>query len=413
MSEGAWARVREIGRADLVVGIPSYNNARTIAHVVRAAAEGIAKHFPGMWGVIVDSDGGSTDGTGDVVAAIEVPSGVEKLILRYQGPPGKGSAFRAIFEVARALGARACVVVDSDLRSITPDWIRCLASPVVSGEYGYVAPYYTRHKFDGTITNSLCYPVTRALYGISVRQPIGGDFGFASDLLDHYLGQDVWETEVARFGIDIWMTTTAINEGFKVGQARLGIKVHDPKDPAASLGPMFRQVVGTLFGMMARYQGRWTAVEGAVTAPLLHDPIAGEPEQVAVNVPALVEKFRSAYQVEAGFWRQFLPVAQLHRLGEIAASPNHRLPADLWASLVYDFAVAYNRGDLEPARVAESLTGLYYGRTAAFCQEVSGLTTEQVEEGPIEQLSQIYQQLKTYLVRRWEEQVTNRPPSSG
>ena len=45
------------------MGIPSYNNARTIGHVVRAAAAGLAKYFPDRRSVIVNSDGGSKDGT--------------------------------------------------------------------------------------------------------------------------------------------------------------------------------------------------------------------------------------------------------------------------------------------------------------------------------------------------------------
>jgi uncharacterized protein with von Willebrand factor type A (vWA) domain len=62
-------RVRELGTAELVVGIPSYDNARTIGHVVRAVAAGLAKHFPGRSAVIVNSDGGSRDGTPQVVVS--------------------------------------------------------------------------------------------------------------------------------------------------------------------------------------------------------------------------------------------------------------------------------------------------------------------------------------------------------
>lgn len=128
----------------------------------------------------------------------------------YQGIPGKGSSFRTIFEIANAFGVKACVVVDSDLRSITPEWVELLIKPVLEGGFDYVAPLYHRHKYDGTITNSIVYPVTRALYGRRVRQPIGGDFGFSGTLALFYLTKDVWETDVAKYGIDIWMTTTAV-----------------------------------------------------------------------------------------------------------------------------------------------------------------------------------------------------------
>jgi len=65
-----------------------------------------------------------------------------------------------------------------------------------------------------------------------------------------------WETDVARFGIDIWMTPCAINEGYQVVQTDLGTNVHDAKDPV-DLGPMFRQVVSTLFYFMGKYERHW------------------------------------------------------------------------------------------------------------------------------------------------------------
>ena len=124
-------------------------------------------------------------------------------------------------------------------------------------------PLYHRHKYDGTITNSIVYPLTRALYGKSVRQPIGGDFGFSGKLAKFYLEQDVWETDVARFGIDIWMTTTAIANGFKVAQSFLGAKIHDAKDPGADLTAMLYQVVGATFDLMETYQRRSGSRSGA------------------------------------------------------------------------------------------------------------------------------------------------------
>ena len=211
-----------IGTADIIVGIPSFNNAATIGHVVEAAGEGLARYFPDLRAVVFDSDGGSADGTISTASRARVPRGIDVVADRYQGLPGKGSALRAVFEAGRQLGVKACVVVDGDLRSIAPEWVELLANPVLRLDYGYVAPLYTRHKYDGTITNNIVYPLTRMLYGLDVRQPIGGDFGLRGDVLSHYLNQDVWGTNVARFGIDIWMTTTAINAGCRICQARLG-----------------------------------------------------------------------------------------------------------------------------------------------------------------------------------------------
>ncbi len=129
--------------------------------------------------------------------------------------------------------------------------------------YQFVAPVYMRHKYDGTITNNIVYNLTRALYGKRIRQPIGGDFAFSQDVAKFYADQDVWETDVARFGIDIWMTTTPSPSGFKICQSNLGVKIHDAKDPSHHLGPMFRQVIWTLFTLMEVYEEYWRKVKAA------------------------------------------------------------------------------------------------------------------------------------------------------
>src|SRR5687768_5237719 len=158
-----------IRQADILVGIPSYNNAGTIGHVVRAVKAGLAKYFPDYRCVIVNSDGGSSDGTPDVVLKSQIQDyqtilvqhplqPIHKITTPYHGIPGKGSAFRTIFRIAEELNVEACAVLDSDLRSITPEWLELLIRPVLSGRFDYVAPFYLRHKFDGTITNSIVHP---------------------------------------------------------------------------------------------------------------------------------------------------------------------------------------------------------------------------------------------------------------
>jgi len=396
-------RLAEIGQADILVGIPSYNNASTIGHVVRMAAEGMVKYFPDMKPVLINSDGGSPDGTRQVVLDTPVPQGVEVIATEYRGISGKGSAFRAIFEAAKALGAKVCVVVDSDLRSIIPEWIELLAGPIVKEGYGYVTPFYIRHKYDGTITNNICYPMTRMLYGLDIRQPIGGDFGFSAELLDHYLGQDVWESDVARFGIDIWMTTTAINAGVRVCQAHLGVKVHDAKDPAQALGPMFRQVVGTLFGMMTPYESRWKRVSGSQPTSFYGQPQALEPEPVPVTLSAMIERLRAGREEWGEVWDKVLSAESRATLEAILGQPDdaYRFTAEQWAPMVFDFAVAYNKSRLDKDAVIDSMTPLYYGRTAGLVVESQDMDNATFEEQVIQRQARVFEELKPYLVEKW------------
>lgn len=407
-------RLKEIGAADIVVGIPSYNNARTIGHVVRAASAGLTKYFHQRRSIIVNSDGGSTDGTQQVALAaqhdprtlLQVAHTVEpiqRISTPYGGPPGKGSAFRLIFGVARELNAKACVVVDSDLRSITPEWIELLAGPVLEHQMDFIAPYYYRHKYDGTITNSIIHPVTRAVFGSRVRQPIGGDFGFSGRLASRYLEKDVWESDVARFGVDIWMTVTAIAEDFRVGQSYLGAKLHDAKDPGADLTSMFRQVVGAVFALMETYEKVWQTRSGSEPVTMFGFPFEVGVEPIAVNVDRMIQAYHQGVRDLHEIYEIFLAPETLSGLQEGArrTGQEFRLPDPLWVRVIYEFAVAYHRRVIDRNHLMESLVPLYLGRTASFVLEVRDSTASEVERR-IETLCDCFESDKAYLTQLWQ-----------
>ncbi|MBI4831317.1 MAG: glycosyl transferase family 2 [Candidatus Lindowbacteria bacterium] len=387
----------------MIVGIPSYNNAQTIGYVARAAAEGVAKYFPDAKALLMNSDGGSNDGTRDSFVAA-VSKHPHKLSTRYVGTPGKGSALKAIFEATSILGARACVLVDSDLRSITPEWIRWLAEPILKDNAGYVTPLYLRHKYDGTITNSLAYPFTRALYGKRVRQPIGGDFGVSRKLAESYLEKNVWGTGAAKYGIDIFMTTTAINEGFDIRQANLGAKIHDAKDPAVHLAPMFRQVVGTMFSLMRKYEDKWVEIKGSHPVPAAGPPLEANPEPVPVTLSALTQRLKEGVRANKKYWAGFLSndiISGVEQLVSLAET-EFRFPAQLWVRIVYEFAAACNSGKLDPGEALDSLTPLYFGRTAGFIAETERMDSKQAER-VIEIVAELFEKEKPYLLSLWEK----------
>ncbi len=412
LKEEVQAKIEQIGRADILVGIPSYNNARTIAHVVRAVQAGLVKYFPDARSVIVNSDGGSRDGTMDLVntaslgdfRTILVSNRVDsvfRIVTPYHGMPGKGSAFRTIIEIADALEASACAVVDADLRSITPEWMELLLKPLL-GDYDYVAPLYQRHKYDGTITNSIVYPLTRALYGKRVRQPIGGDFGFSGRMARYYLSKGIWDSDVAQFGIDVWMTTTAIANGFRICQAFLGAKIHDPKDPGADLGSMLYQVVGATFDLMNAYQEKWKSVTGSEKVFTFGFPHDVGLEPVRVNVRSMIDIFRLGVRELADLWQALLGVEIVSFLKGLAAAKetDFRMPDDVWTEIVYRFAIAAHLETINKGHLLRSLTPLYMGRTASFVLETEESDVAKVEQ-KIEDLCRTFEGKKSFLVNAW------------
>lgn len=426
--------VERLGSADVMVGIPSFKNAATIGYVVRAAQAGLVQYFPDLRPVLVNADAGSPDGTQRVVVDTEPPDYVESILLvrprnrlqrisltypEVEGVGGKGAALRTIFRIAEMLKVQALVVVDSDLRSIVPEWIELLAGPILKGGFDYVTPLYSRYKYDGTITNTVTYPLTRALYGLRIRQPIGGDFGVSGDLVRHYLSLDDWTPEVSRFGIDIWMTTSAIAGGFAVCQTRLGAKVHDPKDPGADLGPMFSQVVATILRLTQRHAARWLEVRGSHAVPVYGFERIVDPPPLDVDVGRLLDEFGNGRVTVGDEWRQALTAENAETVERLSADAHRAVdeatradtpsgleqsdfhfPDETWARVIYDMAVAHSARTLDTQRLVTSLIPLYFGRVASLILETRELTTDQAEAF-IERQAVAFELAKPYLVQRW------------
>lgn len=392
-------------KADLVVCIPSYNEADSISYPTLQASEGLVKYFPDKRSVIINCDNNSPDNTKQVF--FDTPTKVSKIYLSTPpGVKGKGNNFKNLFEKVVDLEAKAVVVVDADLKSITPEWIKHLGEPLFN-DFSYVAPLYVRHKYDGTITNGIAYPLSRALYGRRVRQPIGGDFGFSGELGRVYFNNKMWDEAVANFGIDIWMTTLAFNEKAQICQSFMGRpKIHRAKDPAASLGPMFRQVVGTVFSMMRHFDSYWMNVKYSKPTAIYGFGL-GEvemPPKVDVDTEKLIQNFYEGFNEYKEIWEKVLSNDIYKKLLEIKDLKENvfAFPTDLWARILYDMGVAYRNEACDLDLMMDSLIPLYFGRTFSFVKKTKRMSTRQAEEA-IEDDCMTFEMTKPYLVKRWQE----------
>ena len=402
-------RVEEIQSADILVGIPCFNNETTIAHVIQMVSHGLATHYKNMRSVIFVADGGSTDDTREAAKEFQLKPWQEKLVSIYRGPGGKGTALRSLFEAADRLEVKVCAMVDSDLRSITPDWVKYLLEPVLEKDYQFVAPVYVRHKYDGTITNNIVYNLTRSLYGKRIRQPIGGDFAISGDLAKFYSEQDVWDTDVARFGIDIWMTTSAITQGFRICQSNLGAKIHDAKDPGQHLGPMFRQVLSALFSQMERYEAYWKRIEGSEPVETFGFEGSMEPEPIKVNLEGLIELFKAGHSQFAPFWKSIFSrdcLAEIEKTAQMDASDFH-IHTETWVEMLYELAATFHLWDVNRMKLLDVMTPLYYARVASFVRESWDMNSLEAEK-LVEDQAVKFEANKDYLIKVWDEKTAQK-----
>ncbi len=401
-----------IGTADLVVGIPTYNNVETIENVVEGAVAGLSAKLSSLRAVVVNADGGSRDGTPERLKSV-LDTHVPLLQSRYPlypvhllapplaGVPGRSEALRSILQAGQRLGAKACAVLDAGVENLNPDWIEHLVAPVLYHGFDLVTPCYLRHKFEGAINNGVVYPFTRALYGRRIRQPMPSELGFSRQLIDHFAGPASADgAGPAR--TDPWSVTPAILGPFRICQTFLGPHTISAKEVSPDLSTTLAQVLGSLFEEMERTVVFWQKVRGSETVPSFGPPFTVTADPVAVNAGRMLESFKLGYQDLQGVWSLFLPPAALLDFKRLSRAPESqfRFPDDLWARTVYDFGLAWHLRVMDRAHLLRAITPVYLGWAASSILEMQTAGPEEVEARQ-ERLCMAFETQKRYLVSRW------------
>ena len=210
---------------------------------------------------------------------------------------------------------------------------------------------------------------------------------------------------MARFGIDIWMTTIALAEGFHTCQTFLGAKLHDAKDPAADLSAMLQQVVGSVFTLMAEYEPTWRNRSGSEPVDVFGFRFDVGLDPIEVNTRRMLDTFARGAADLADIWSIALAPETVGEVGKLAtqaagADDSFHLPDELWARIIIEFACAHHNLPLERGHLLRSLTALYLARVASFVIETKDSDAAQVEER-IERLCLCFEELKPYLMSRW------------
>lgn len=381
--------------ADLVIGIPSYNEADSIGFVVKQADIGIKKYFPKIKSVIINTDNYSPDKTREVF--LNTKTTTPKIYISTPtGVTGKGNNFYNLFGEVINLGAKALVMVDADLKSITGQWIKKFGNSILVRNYDYATPLYSRHEYDGTITNNICYPLIYGLLGKDIRQPIGGDFACSGKVVKFLLTQK-WAKGVKFYGIDIFMTINAILGSFKLCQVPLGAKIHKPSAP--KLGPMFSQVTETLFRNILVSRQNWINIKQVEKIPIAGKQIIKPPQDLSIDYKHIKNISIYGFKQSAETLKKTLTkkvyekVAQMYKTGQILIDEN------LWAKIVYDLLFAYERGF--GFHCVEAMKPLYFGRVASFIKETLDLSHQEAEDEIINQAKHFFR-TRSYFLKKYK-----------
>jgi len=402
----------DVGEADVLVGVPTYNNAATVGQVVQTIRAGLLKYFPRERAVIVNADGGSRDQTPELIRGASINDlqhstdlnalrTLHSISAEYAGGPATGTALRTILASAELLRVSACAVISPESTTIEPEWIERLLRPIYQGNFDFVTPLYRRHKFDGLLMRNLIYPMTRAFYGKQVREPYAAEFSFSGQLASYFLGQEIWTHEVGHTGTEITLTISAITGGFRLAQSFLGVKTHvDAR--AADLVDAMRQTVGALFWSLEPNYSLWSARTESQTIPTIATGEEVTLEPLRINRKRLFGMFRSGVAELEPVLKSILSPPTLSELQRISAldEDGFLYGDELWARTVYEFAASYHKAVISRDHIVQALAPLYRGRAFTFLVENREASREQVEQN-VEDFCMTCERLKPSLVELW------------
>jgi hypothetical protein len=277
---------------------------------------------------------------------------------------------------------------------------------VLEHEFDLVSPYYQRHPYEGALTKGLVYPVFRALYRVRLRQPAAAEFACSARLRDRFLDEDIWRREGAQVGIDLWLAASAAAGDFRVAEAALGLRTHSTSgENALDLAATVTQVVGSLFADLDSRAERWQRTRGSVPVQLFGALAPAPPSPAppsSLDPERLIDSFRLGFQELRDIWTWVLPPRTIIDLQKLVERPptQFRLDDELWARIVYDFALAYRLRTLARDHLLRSIVPLYLGWLASFILQVHQLSADAVDER-VEELAGAFEAQKAYLISRW------------
>jgi hypothetical protein len=413
LSEALLRQLIAVGQVDILVGLPTLNNAATIADVVRAIHVSFTRDFPRLRTVMINSDGGSTDGTPELIRAASFTEAdivqtshplrtLHRVIAPFHGLPGKHTALRTVFAAGALTQAKVLVVIDPSGPATTAERVTELIGPVARSDVEFLAPRYRRHPRDGILITQLVRPLVRALYGVALDEPLGAELACSGRFASHCLDQDIWNHEAARFAIDLWLRTEALAERFMVGQ------IWRPAPTAAGTRTTLReavhQVVLSLIESLLAHESFWLKADGiAELRTWGTDPIV-MPDAATWDYQALAEHARHDIVEIKPLLEEVLEPDAFARVIADSSDARSGLDDELWVRSVYSFAVATRLGRIGIEHLVDIFAPLYMWRASTFMSRTA-LESPAIVQARLDSLCDTFQRLKPVLVARWSIEV--------
>lgn len=392
-------QLSQIEIADLVVALPSCSHADTLATAIATLRPALGELLSGGRVVVLYPDRAIASPPAD--PPLEDPSFqlVPYPLLPIEPYDDKSldQGLRSLLRVGQVLSARAFVLIGSELGPTTLSEVPALAEPIVNNAYDLVLPYYARRQFAGLMNSGIIYPLSRALYGARVRNPMAINMAISPRLADLYLQSAVGSPTVTG-----WMTTRAVNAGLQMCQVYRPEAIAPGTGESTDLSATLAHVLGAYFLEIERNANYWQKVRGSQPVRTFGHPVALPSENASVDLHTLVGNYQRGCKDLSDIWAVVLSPAPMVELRKIARLPfeSFRISDELWAHILYDFILGHRQRLISRDHLLRALTPIYLGWVASYALQSQNLSLDAIESR-LEQTCLALESLKPYLVSRW------------
>ena len=315
-------------------------------------------------------------------------------------PSSISASYQAVFATAEQFEARGCCLIGSRLETSTPQWAWQLAQPLFENEVDLVLPHYSLRKFEGLLNASIIAPLTRALYGKRINNPMGPDLGVSRRLFQKMLATSGANNNLYSLHPLASLTPSALCSNLQVMEVHFGKRIYPPAD-WKNMSSVLADVLTPVFLDMERNAACWQRSRVSVPVPALGKPVAAEQDVGTVDIAQMVESFQLGNRELQEIWGLVLPPSTLFELRKLSRLPveQFRMADELWVRIVYDFALAHRLRTLSRDHLLRSLTPLYLAWVASYAHDLNSIGIS--PERRLERLSLAYESGKSYLVSRW------------
>ncbi|MBI2010709.1 MAG: glycosyltransferase [Candidatus Colwellbacteria bacterium] len=383
-----------VGKPEIIIGIPSYNEAENIGILTQILDQGLIRYFPNKRALIINVDNNSSDGTKKAFLSTKTKT-PKRYISTAPGVKGKGRNIKNLLEYfLNTESAAALMTIDADVTAVDPKWVKNLLTPIFKG-FDHCLPIYRRSEDDGSITNHLAYPIVRGILGVEIRQPISGQTALSRKAADRIYNRP-WPNCAYGFGIDALMTLSSVFGELKLCQAYLGTIHHKPvklEDPL-----LFNEVAASLFSLLnvQKQLWQWSTPMRVRRPPVFFEANHGsEAPKMGIAYRELKEIVLAEF---SKYRKEIEAIVGKDVFGYLSQNfgkgGDLNIDAEHWAAILSCFIKNSRTHHLKRAKF---LRPLYLGRFLTFYKDSLDKSRERIEEAILAQAALIFKERKKFI----------------